>query len=175
MRNKLKAITRYGRLFGLLALTASLTVSCAHRKKTASANNPYTSNPYYSTSGDSSSSTASSAGSTQYPTYDDSASYAPADPVTPAATTPQTYPGYTGTTDTAYPSYTGNANASGSYPTDTSYSSGGYTGGGTTHTVAKGENLYRISLRYGTTVSAIQNANGLGSTTIFPGQVIRIP
>lgn len=180
MRNKLKAITRYGRLSGLLAITACLTVSCAHKsKKTASAgNNPYTSNPYYST-GDSPSTTPSSTGSTQYPTYDDTAAYTP--PAAPAAapSTPETtYPSYPN--DNSYPSYTGNANAgvpsyTGAYPTDNSYSSGGYTGGGTSHTVAKGENLYRISLKYGTTVSAIQSANGLGSTTIYPGQVIQIP
>ncbi len=43
------------------------------------------------------------------------------------------------------------------------------------HTVKKGENLYRISLRYGTTVSAIQRANGITGTTIHPGQSLRIP
>ena len=39
------------------------------------------------------------------------------------------------------------------------------------HTVQRGENLYRLSLRYGTTVSALQQANGLGSSTrIYAGQ-----
>jgi len=39
------------------------------------------------------------------------------------------------------------------------------------HTVQRGENLYRLSLRYGTTIGALQQANGLGSSTrIYAGQ-----
>lgn len=39
------------------------------------------------------------------------------------------------------------------------------------HTIQRGENLFRIALRYGTTVAALQQANGLGnSTLIFAGQ-----
>ena len=170
MRSKLITFTKYGQLFGAIALTGFLTVSCSNKNKTAG-NNPYASNPYYT--GDSSSS-ASSAGSSEYPTYDDSASYTP-----PAAPTqPQTYPSYSGGNDAnPYPSYSGGgsapaANPYPSYPVDN-----GYTGttGGSTHTVAKGENLYRISLRYGTTVSAIQSANGMSNVTIYPGQVLQIP
>ncbi|MDF1815557.1 MAG: LysM peptidoglycan-binding domain-containing protein [Verrucomicrobiales bacterium] len=175
MRSKLKTITKYGQLLGAIALMGSLTVSCANKNKTASAgSNPYSSNPYYT--GDSSSSAASSAGSSEYPSYDDSASYTPPAPI-PAASPPQTYPSYTGGDANPYPSYSGGSStpapAANPYP---SYDSG-YTGSasGNTHTVAKGENLYRISLRYGTTISAIQNANGLGNTTIFPGQVLQIP
>ena len=45
-----------------------------------------------------------------------------------------------------------------------------------THTVAPGENLFRIALRYGTSVAAIQQANGLGSSNvIFVGQQLAIP
>jgi LysM repeat protein len=44
------------------------------------------------------------------------------------------------------------------------------------HTVQPGENLYRISLRYGTTVDAIVAANNLPSRdSIKVGQVLRIP
>ena len=45
-----------------------------------------------------------------------------------------------------------------------------------THRVASGENLGRIAARYGTSVSAIQSANGMGrSTLIRVGQSLRIP
>jgi tetratricopeptide (TPR) repeat protein len=43
------------------------------------------------------------------------------------------------------------------------------------HVVQRGENLYRISLRYGTTVQAIMVANGLTSYNIYVGQQLRIP
>lgn len=52
-------------------------------------------------------------------------------------------------------------------------SSGG--GGSKSYTVVSGDNLYRISLRNGTTVKAIKNANGLTSDVIQPGQRLRIP
>jgi LysM repeat protein len=38
------------------------------------------------------------------------------------------------------------------------------------HLIQRGENLFRLSLRYGTTVAALQQANGLGvSTRIYAG------
>ncbi|MBE2193402.1 MAG: LysM peptidoglycan-binding domain-containing protein [Anaerolinea sp.] len=44
------------------------------------------------------------------------------------------------------------------------------------HTVQRGENLFRISLRYGVTVSAIQQANRLSNPNlIYVGQVLLIP
>lgn len=43
------------------------------------------------------------------------------------------------------------------------------------HIVARGENLFRIALRYGTTIRAIMQANGLKSTTIYTGQRLIIP
>jgi LysM repeat protein/Tfp pilus assembly protein PilO len=45
----------------------------------------------------------------------------------------------------------------------------------TIHVVQRGENLYRISLRYGTTVQAIMAANGLTNYNIYVGQQLRIP
>lgn len=46
----------------------------------------------------------------------------------------------------------------------------------TTHKVKKGDTLGKIAAQYGTTVSAIQNLNGLGSSTnIQIGQTIKIP
>ncbi|MFZ5916570.1 MAG: LysM peptidoglycan-binding domain-containing protein [Chloroflexota bacterium] len=43
------------------------------------------------------------------------------------------------------------------------------------HIVQAGENLFRISLRYGTTVNAIMAANNLASTVIYVGQRLVIP
>ncbi len=43
------------------------------------------------------------------------------------------------------------------------------------HVVQAGENLFRISLRYGTTIQAIMQANNLPSTTIYVGQRLIIP
>lgn len=48
--------------------------------------------------------------------------------------------------------------------------------GGTTHVVSPGENLYRIALRYGTTVSKLVEANGIvNANLIFVGQRLTIP
>ena len=44
-----------------------------------------------------------------------------------------------------------------------------------TYTVRSGDNLFRIALRFGTTVAVIQAANGLTGTDIHPGQVLIIP
>lgn len=52
-------------------------------------------------------------------------------------------------------------------------SSGG--GGSKTHTVSSGDTLYGLSRRYGTSVNAIKNANGLTSDLIRLGQKLRIP
>jgi LysM repeat protein len=43
------------------------------------------------------------------------------------------------------------------------------------HTVARGDTLSAIGRRYGSSVSAIQQANGLSGDLIHPGQVLRIP
>ena len=48
--------------------------------------------------------------------------------------------------------------------------------GGGTHTVQSGENLFRIALRYNTTVEALAAANGIPDPTrIYAGQVLVIP
>ncbi|MBN1262600.1 MAG: LysM peptidoglycan-binding domain-containing protein [Anaerolineae bacterium] len=47
--------------------------------------------------------------------------------------------------------------------------------GQTTHVVQPGENLFRIALRYGTTVDAIRAANGLANNLIYVGQQLVIP
>ena len=43
------------------------------------------------------------------------------------------------------------------------------------HTVKSGDNLFNIAKRYGTSVSAIQKANGVKGATIRPGQSLKIP
>ena len=43
------------------------------------------------------------------------------------------------------------------------------------YTVQPGDSLWRIARRFGTTVEAIKQANGLTSDTILVGQVLRIP
>jgi LysM repeat protein len=48
--------------------------------------------------------------------------------------------------------------------------------GSVTHVVQRGENLYRIALRYGTTVRALASANGLSNPrVIYAGQRLVIP
>ncbi len=56
-------------------------------------------------------------------------------------------------------------------------SSAGSTGGngGTQCTVKSGDTLYLLAVRYGTTVQALRQANGLGSDAIYPGQRLVIP
>ena len=44
-----------------------------------------------------------------------------------------------------------------------------------THVVQRGENLFRIGLKYGVSVAAIQSANGLANVTIYVGQQLIIP
>lgn len=43
------------------------------------------------------------------------------------------------------------------------------------HTVRKGDTLYGLSKRYGTTVGAIQKANGIKGSVIRLGQRLKIP
>ncbi|MEK7278590.1 MAG: LysM peptidoglycan-binding domain-containing protein, partial [Chloroflexota bacterium] len=49
------------------------------------------------------------------------------------------------------------------------------TAQGQTYTVQAGDNLYRIALKFGTTVAAIQTANSLTTTVVRIGQVLIIP
>jgi membrane-bound lytic murein transglycosylase D len=43
------------------------------------------------------------------------------------------------------------------------------------HTVAKGDSLWGLAKRYGTTIEAIQAANGLAGTDIQAGRTLQIP
>jgi len=46
---------------------------------------------------------------------------------------------------------------------------------GQTYTVQSGDTLYEIANRFGTTVSALKDANNLTSDTILVGQILNIP
>ena len=83
---------------------------------------------------------------------------------TPSATPPyQPLPGVPANTPNIVPSRTG-------FPTIPS--TGGTT---TTHIVAKGDSLWGLSRKYGTSVEAIKQANGLTSDTIVQGRTLQIP
>ncbi len=47
--------------------------------------------------------------------------------------------------------------------------------GGTSHTVVSGDSLWGLARKYGTSIEAIQAANGLTSTNIRTGQTLTIP
>lgn len=68
------------------------------------------------------------------------------------------------------------AEANYSAPPAATYQAPASSGGGSkTHTVSSGDTLYGLSRRYGTSVNAIKNANGLNSNLIRLGQNLRIP
>lgn len=74
------------------------------------------------------------------------------------------------TTSSAQPSATVRRSSS---PARSSTASRGSSA--TTHTVARGDTLYSISRRYGTTVARIRSANGIRGDVIRPGQRLTIP
>ena len=43
------------------------------------------------------------------------------------------------------------------------------------HTVRRGESLWTIANRHGTTVEDLRRANGIGSSRIYPGQTLNVP
>lgn len=60
-------------------------------------------------------------------------------------------------------------------PAATSYHCGPYAGWVRTYTVSAGDTLYHISTLYQTNVSALQTANCLTTTFIFPGEKLWVP
>ncbi|MCF6311413.1 MAG: LysM peptidoglycan-binding domain-containing protein [Verrucomicrobiales bacterium] len=61
-------------------------------------------------------------------------------------------------------------------PASNNYSAPSNSGGGSkSHTVVRGDTLYSLARRYGTSVNTIKNTNGLNSNLIRLGQNLRIP
>ncbi|MFV1994128.1 MAG: LysM peptidoglycan-binding domain-containing protein [Verrucomicrobiales bacterium] len=92
----------------------------------------------------------------------------------------QTYVTQEGDYVNVAPTYPQDSSSLPSYqePATDSYAASSYTAPASsskTHTVAKGENLYRIGLMYGATSGGIKSANGLTSDMIYPGDVLSIP
>jgi LysM repeat protein len=58
---------------------------------------------------------------------------------------------------------------------ESSYTTASSASSFTSHIVAKGDTLYNISKRFGTTVPALQAENGMSGTALSIGQSIRIP
>ncbi|MFK7909805.1 MAG: LysM peptidoglycan-binding domain-containing protein [Akkermansiaceae bacterium] len=52
---------------------------------------------------------------------------------------------------------------------------GAPTAGGASHTVVSGDSLWGLARKYGTSIEAIQAANGLTNTNIRTGQTLTIP
>ena len=127
-------------------------VSCKTSDSTVSAN-PYEDNPYYG---------PQSTGTTTAATND----YATVTPAAPAqnytapAPAAPTAPAYT---PPAAPAYTPPAAPATNY------------GGTSSHVVSRGDTLYNLSKRYGTSVTAIQAANGLPDSLIRLGTTLNIP
>ena len=139
-----------------LAAIAFAGVSCKSNDSTVSAN-PYEDNPYY---GPQSTGTTTTSG--DYATVTPAAptqNYTAPAPAAPAYTPPAA-PAYT---PPAAPAYTPPAAPATNY------------GGASSHVVSKGDTLYNLSRRYGTSVAAIQAANGLPDNLIRLGTTLNIP
>ena len=102
-------------------------------------------------------------------TYQNNPYYGPSSSTTDYSSTPSSVPNVPSVPTYNQPTYSAPA-----YSAPASSSVGSSAGGGS-HTVASGENLYRISLKHGTTVAAIKNANGLTGDAIRTGQKLIIP
>ncbi len=133
--------------FVLLPAAAFLTVSCKNKDADT---NPYATNPYY---GPQSGGSAYGSGGSEYPDVQ---------PTPPAST------GYDSGGYTAPP-------PAPAYDTGSSAPPASSGGGGSSHTVVKGDTLFSLARRYGTSVSAIKSANGLSSDLIRIGQTLTIP
>ncbi len=131
-----------------LALLSAAAVSC---KSQGYSQNPYEDSPYYGPQGGQ---------STDYVDV----SPVPSDPYSGGG-------GYQGGSSSGYQAPPPAAPSA--PPAPPSYTGG--TASGSTHTVVKGDTLYSLSRRYGTTVDAIKAANGLTSDLIRIGQTLTIP
>ncbi|MDI6870412.1 MAG: LysM peptidoglycan-binding domain-containing protein [Bacillota bacterium] len=72
-------------------------------------------------------------------------------------------------TDSLYPGQTL------TLPSGSSGSGGAGSGNGGTYTVQPGDSLFLIARRYGTTVDALRQANGIWTDHLYPGQTLVLP
>ncbi|MCP5536023.1 MAG: LysM peptidoglycan-binding domain-containing protein [Akkermansiaceae bacterium] len=114
------------------------------------------------------------------------ASANPYDPSSAAATNPYGVPQAGGETGAYTPAADGTAPyqplpgvtqpaASSSPEPPSTPNPGAAAMGGTSHTVVAGDSLWGLARKYGTTIEAIQAANGLTTTDIRTGQQLTIP
>ncbi|MEZ5386979.1 MAG: LysM peptidoglycan-binding domain-containing protein [Prosthecobacter sp.] len=152
-----------------LALSAACLAlaSCENMKKSGSSD-PYASNygndghynPYPGQTGYASSST---------PTYQKPP--APEPPPDPYAfSTPKTTPSTSSSSSTPKKTTSSSSSTAKKSTSTTKKSSSG-----SRYTIVKGDTLYGIARKKGTTVAKLKSANGLKSDLIRPGQVLKIP
>ena len=139
----------------LPAAVGLFAVSCGKNK--VADTNPYQNNPYYGPQSSTYGTGADTAGTSDYANTN------------PAPAPASNYPTYTDN------SYTPPAPAPAAPTYNDTYAANTYSGGGTSHTVQSGDTLFSLSRKYGTSVTAIQNANGLNSDLIRTGQTLTIP
>lgn len=165
----------------LLAPAAILAlVSCQSTKNTASTD-PYATNfgadggynPYPGQSGYASPSTSYQAPSyPQAPTYTQAPTQSYSTPPSSdpyAFSAPKTSPSGYSSSSSSTKKKTSSSSAKKSTSTKKKSSSG------SRYTVQKGDTLYGIARKKGTTVSKIRSANGLSGDIIRPGQSLKIP
>jgi len=150
---------------------ACLALASCENSKKSGGSDPYASNygndghynPYPGQTGYASSST---------PTYQrPPAPEPPADPY--AFSTPKTTP--TTTSSSSTPKKTTSSGSSSEKKSTASKSTAKKSSSGSRYTIVKGDTLYGIARKKGTTLAKLKSANGLQSDLIRPGQVLKIP
>lgn len=166
--------------FLTLAAACSLLASCENGQNpfggNSSSNDPYVGNyssdggynPYPGQSGYAQGGGSSGGGYSSVPTYTTPPAPAEADPYAfnaPSSTPPKT----------SSSSSSARKSTSSSKPKTSTKSTAKKSGSSGSYKVAKGDTLYGIARKKGTTVAKIKSANKLSSDVIRPGQTLRIP
>ncbi|SKB05463.1 LysM domain-containing protein [Prosthecobacter debontii] len=155
-----------------LAAVCSLLASCQNGQSSLGGNDPYVSNygndggynPYPGQTGYAQSGVG---GGYSAPSYTPPPAPVEADPY--AFHAPSSAPKTTSSSSSAKKTTTSSSSKPKSTPKSTAKKSSG------SYKVAKGDTLYGIARKRGTTVAKIKSANGLSSDLIRPGQTLKIP